>query len=261
MVSYPIPYNAILASQNFFFRSMSIAIFEREGILASCMGIDNPFFNPVLHTELASESIPSTIADINIFFAEHNVRWTWLVFPFSKPKNLSEILSSEGIREVETFAVMGMNMDKRLPVGHVSPCSIREVRTSKDFDDWSLPLKEGFEATAYEARKFRNLTENILHHEGNNFRHYVLYADNAPVASGTLSLYEGNVRLDNISVRLSYQRQGFGTDIIRYMLSEAKGMNAKYCFLDASYQGIELYKKLGFDEYYTGKIFAVGSRC
>lgn len=94
---------AILASQNFFSRSMSIGMFEREGILASCMGIDNPFFNPVLQTELDSESITAVIPDIEKFFAKHNVSWTWLVFPFSEPKNLSEILISQGMNEIETL--------------------------------------------------------------------------------------------------------------------------------------------------------------
>lgn len=249
------PYSAILASQNFFSRSMSIDMFERDGILASCMGIDNPFFNPVLQTNLDSESLSSVIPDIEAFFAKHNVPWTWLVFPFSEPKNLSDILASQGMKKIETFAVMGLDMEKPLPIESLQKHSIREVVNSKDFDDWSLPLQEGFEATHAETKQFRTLTENIPYGKGNDFHHYVLYVDSAPMAAGTVSLYRGNARLDNISVRSSYQRQGFGTEIMGHMLREAKLMNAKYCFLDASHKGIELYKKLGFEKYYSGQIF------
>mgnify|MGYP003386444179 CR=1 FL=1 len=251
-----IPYKSILDLQNLFFRKMSLGVLERENILASSMGIDNPFFNLVLQTDIdAISKIDSSISEIKEFFAKYNVPWTWLVFPFSEPANLSEILVSKGMVEIETFAVMGLDMRHLLPDMSLLKHELREVQNSKDFDDWSIPVQEGFESSALEIKQFRALTENIPYGENNDFHHYVMYVDGIPLASGTMSLHNNNARLDNISVRPSYQRRGFGEMIINHMLREAKLLGVKYCFLDASYQGVGLYKKIGFEKYYTGRIF------
>lgn len=250
-----IPYNAILASQNFFFRNMSVAFFEREGILAGSMGIDNPFLNLVLETRLTKEALIKIIPEVKAFFVEQNVPWTWAVFPFSEPETLVDILQSHGMQEMENFAVMGITLAGYTPLPALK-YSMLEVKNSRDFDDWSIPLQEGFDSTEEKTQQFRKLTENIPYGDGNNFHHYVLYDNTMPVAAGTISLYQGNARLDNIAVRTAYQRRGFGTALTNHLLSEAKRFGATYCFLDASHEGVGIYEKLGFQKYYSGRMYA-----
>lgn len=236
---------AITDSQNFFFRSMSVAIFEREGILASSMGIDNQFFNLVLTTNLTEDALIAIIPEIEAFFKEQQVPWTWTVFPFSEPAKLVDILQLHGMQEIESFTVMGMELADHIQLS-IPSVSVLEVKNSIDFDKWSIPLQEGFESTEEKTWQFRKLTESIPYGDGNNFHHYVLYIDNAPIAAGTVSLHKGNARLDNIAVRPAYQKNGFGTALTNHMLFEAKRLGAKYCFLDASHEGAGIYKKLGF---------------
>lgn len=255
MSSDTIPYHAIIASQNFFFRNMAIACYEREGIIATTMGINNPFFNNVLETNITEEALDHTIRTLAQFFAKHNVDWTWLVFPFSKPLGLARLLELRGMMKIEDFAVMGMDLMRPLSQTANTSLCIKEVLNSKDFDNWHLPQQEGFGGTEEQTRQFRHQTENIPYGNTACFHHYVLYEDNTPIAASTLSHHQDYVRLDNIAVLPAYQNRGFGTAITQYMLNQAQGLGAKYCFLDASKQGAGLYKKLGFQEYYTGTMY------
>jgi ribosomal protein S18 acetylase RimI-like enzyme len=250
-----IPYDEILACQNFFFRSMSNACFEEDGILACSMGIENSVLNNVLQTALTPDALNLIIPRIETFFEEKGVPWTWLVFPSSQPDNIGIILESRGMKILEEFVVMGQSIPHMLPQITSHKGFIKAVQTDKDFDDWSLVLQEGFESTEAQTFKFRKQTELIPHGEGESFHHYIYYYDNIPVAAATLSWHLSNVRLDNIAVRPQYQRKGFGTAITIHTLKEAKRLNAKKCFLDSSSDGVEMYNKLGFQEYYVGKIY------
>ncbi len=248
-------HEAIVASQNFFFRSMAISCYESEGIIATTMGINNAFFNNVLETNIAATDVTSIIQKLIIFFAKYDAPWTWLVYPFSKPIELGTLLESNGMTKIEDFSVMGIDITKALPVISDNCLCIKEVLSARDFDDWNIPEHDGFGGTEEVMMQFRRRTENIPYGNGNNFHHYVLYVDSNPVAAGTLSLHQGNARLDNIAVRPAYQKNGFGTAITLHMLTEAKRFGVKHCFLDASHHGKGVYIKLGFQEYYTGEMY------
>lgn len=247
-------YDKVTASQNFFFRSMAGACFEREGILACSIG-NNAFWNNVLHTQLTPEALQNIIPDVEAFFARQNLPWTWIVFPFSEPSNLGSILQNNGMEVIEEFTVMGRDMLEELPGKRTSSGNICEVKSTKDFDNWSLVLQEGFVSTEEITTQFRKRTELIPYGDGNNFHHYVYYNEDIPIATATISCYSNNVRIDNIAVRPKYQRQGFGTAITLHALQEAISLGAKHCFLDSSFDGKEIYKRLGFKEYYTGQIY------
>lgn len=252
-------YKPIVASQNFFFRNMAMDVFEQEGIMAIAMGIDSPFFNMVLSTELAPAALTCIIPQVTAFFAKHAMPWTWVVFPFSEPQDLGASLLLHRMAVIDDFAVMGMDVTQPLPeISHKALC-IKEVLCAKDFDNWDIPEREGFGGTEERMKQFRKQTETIPYGEGTSFRHYVLYENNVPIAASTISYYQGNARLDNIAVCPAYQNRGFGTAITQYMLKEAQRSGAEYCFLDASKQGAGMYKKLGFQEYYTGQVYGFPS--
>lgn len=255
MLSATIPYREIIASQNFFFRNMAVECYESEGVIATAMGINNPFYNNVLETNITEEALDHTINKLEQFFARHDVAWTWLVFPFSNPQPLGKLLELRGMTAIEDFAVMGMDMTQPLPSISNKAVCIKEVLSSEDFDHWHLPEQEGFGGTEEQTRQFRRQTENIPYGNGTNFHHYVLYENNIPIAASTLSHYQGYARLDNIAVCPSHQNRGFGTAITHYMLNQAQRLGAEYCFLDASKHGMGMYKKLGFQEYYTGQLY------
>jgi GNAT superfamily N-acetyltransferase len=246
-----IPHAAILHTQNFFFRSMAIACLEQEGLFATSMGINEKYLNSVISTNLSAEKLKVAIPGIIAFFAERNVPWIWQVSPFMKPSTLSSLLLSHGFTYGESFAVMGRACALPLPVMNLPGGEIRAISAHKDFDAWVLPLGEGFESTEEKTAQFRTLTERIPYGGAEAFHHYVLFTANGPVAAATLSITKYGARLDNIAVRTTEQRKGFGTAITLHLLHEAARFGAEYCFLDSSEEGAVLYKKLGFTEYYS----------
>lgn len=235
---------------------MAEAVWEREGLLAMVMGMDNPFLNTVLHISLTEAEVITRIPEVAAFFSSRQVPWTWQVNPLTQPATLGRLLASQGMDVIETFAVMGVDVSQPVPELVLPGVAIKEIEKPQGFDDWCIPVQEGFKETEESMAQFRALTERIPYGGNHAFHHYVLYKDNNPIAAATLSLYQGNARLDNIAVRTAHQGQRFGTSITYYLLQEAKRFGAAHCFLDASHQGLEMYKKLGFQEYYSAELYS-----
>jgi ribosomal protein S18 acetylase RimI-like enzyme len=76
---------------------------------------------------------------------------------------------------------------------------------------------------------------------------YVYYHSGKPVAAIELFVSDKQTAgIFNLSTLLAYRGQGIGTALITYVLNEAKLLGFPFAVLQASEDGINIYKKLGF---------------
>lgn len=117
--------------------------------------------------------------------------------------------------------------------------------------DWVLPLTEAYESTPAISDQYKTVHQRAQ----DNLQHFSLYIGNTPVASLTLSIHDGNAKIDDVGTLPTYQRKGYATQLIHHALNEAKQCGAQYCFLGASQKGLPVYEKMGFKALFESYIF------
>jgi len=102
---------------------------------------------------------------------------------------------------------------------------------------------------------YKNYFTNLGIENHLNFQFYLGIYNEKPVSS--LILFEGSdaAGVYYVSTLPEARRKGIAADMTTKILYDAKNKGYEICVLHASEEGYPLYKKIGFKEYYTTKIF------
>lgn len=122
-------------------------------------------------------------------------------------------------------------------------------------NDWMMPLIGAFESTIEICRVYAGIHENALK-RNINLRHFSLYKQEKPIASITLSMHDAIARIDDVGTLPEFQGKGYASALMRYVLSEAKRLGARHCFLESSDSGLGVYQKLGFEPLFKNNIYS-----
>lgn len=132
-------------------------------------------------------------------------------------------------------------------------------------NDWMMPLIGAFESTIESCRVYATTHANALK-RNINLRHFSLYKQkpstyakasvDKPIASITLSMHDAIARIDDVGTLPELQGKGYATHLMRYVLSEAKKLGARHCFLESSDSGLGVYQKLGFEILFKNNIYS-----
>ena len=85
-----------------------------------------------------------------------------------------------------------------------------------------------------------------------------MYKNNNPIASITLSIHDNIARIDDVGTLPEYQKQGYATQLMQFILIQAIKMNVKYCFLESSTSGLSVYENLGFKKLFKNHLYTDG---
>lgn len=120
--------------------------------------------------------------------------------------------------------------------------SVHKIRTENEAHDVNLEL-----FYISKSERLKMIKPDRL--EDPHLRFYYLETnDGAIAASGSYSIIDGIVLLDNIYTDPIYRRNGFAETLCRKMLFDAKKEGAKQSVIASSEEGRSLYKRLGYEE-------------
>ncbi|MBL3285103.1 putative GNAT acetyltransferase C-terminal domain protein [Rickettsiales endosymbiont of Paramecium tredecaurelia] len=63
-------------------------------------------------------------------------------------------------------------------------------------------------------------------------------------------------RIDDVGTLPEFQGKGYASALMRYVLSEAKRLGVRHCFLESSDSGLGVYQKLGFEPLFKNNIYS-----
>ncbi|MDJ1476069.1 GNAT family N-acetyltransferase [Bacillus sp. LS15-K4] len=96
------------------------------------------------------------------------------------------------------------------------------------------------------VQAFYNQTASFDLWDSENMKLYIgLYKDEV-VSVGSLVCTKDSIGIYDIASKEEMRGKGFGSTMFNYLLQEAKGLNVAQCVLQASPDGINIYKKAGF---------------
>ena len=199
---------------------------------------------------LASANVKQVISRIK----ELNISVLWFVTPMSRPKNLPNLLENHGFKYQKNWKAMAIDL-KTVPESFNIPegMEIKEVLSLEELKIWADVLVESFEfpkiAVSYKKYFINARTQN------HNFHYYLGFLNGKPVICAALFKGEGAAGLFYIGTIHEARRKGIALAMVYYLLSEAKNKGYDLSILNASELGHHLYKKIGFKEYFTTKIY------
>jgi ribosomal protein S18 acetylase RimI-like enzyme len=226
-----------------------------DGLLTVTIGLKDPILNVVIDTQTTEQGIEPKITAVIDFFKRHDVNWTWIVGPLTKPENLAHYLEQQSIVYLDKFPSLYFDLNNFLPEKLLERYDIREAQQDNDLSEWIKPVAESF-PTSDKGEGFRQLAAKLPHGKDTAFHHYMAYVEDRIVASSTLYVGpDDSVMIQNLATKHDFRKRGLGGALTLHSMIVAKKMGYKHCFLDASESGIGLYRKIGFQIYCFNQIF------
>ncbi|MCE2991891.1 MAG: GNAT family N-acetyltransferase [Alphaproteobacteria bacterium] len=190
------------------------------------------------------------------FFDQDNLSFDVIIPQELCTPQMADILNTMGYPQKSKSVSMVVDLDRFATDQTAGFDSETTIKPNDDqLNDWMMPLIGAFESTFEICSIYANTHTNALK-KNVNFRHFSLYKQEKPIASITLSMHDDTIaRIDDVGTLPEFQGKGYATHLMRYVLSEAKRLGARHCFLESSDSGLGVYQKLGFDPLFKNNIY------
>lgn len=207
-----------------------------------------PFFNCIYRTNIRRGHVDAIIEDAMARAKARNVHLWWFIGSDTRPAGIAENLKAHGFY---ANRVTGMALDLQSIDGVSLPQSNLEITAVKEKDTlkiWSRVAVAGFEIPEELKDDWFKWYGDIGVDPGSSIQHYLGWYDGEPVATASILLAEGTAGIYNVAVLPQSRCRGLGSNITLYALREARNRGYRIAVLQASRQGLSIYRRIGFQE-------------
>lgn len=227
-------------------RSPHVEFYEGEGLLRWHSGIAHPWFNGVLVTRPPAADETEIICETLAYFQARSVRlFTWWVGEGLETAAWEQPLFTNGFGYSTDTPGMAADLDaltETVPVP--APFRVAAVQDGETLQTWANTLVNGFGFPNTWQADFQQLITDFGF--GGDFRCYLGYLSDKPVATAALFLGAGVAGIYCVSTRPEARRQGLGAAVTLAALRDAHKMGYRLGILHSSPMGFPVYLRLGF---------------
>lgn len=226
-------------------------VFEKHGVRCYSSYLPYALHNRVVSTLSNEEDLPFIIEEVSNYYQSKNKPFMWMTWPgVDKPDNLDNQLVKYGFESVDSMPGMALKLkdlcDERV---NIVGLEITEVRTNEELAIFSEVSRAGFGLTKEIAEGFE-LMNTILFDQPEYGTLYIARFNGKPVAASSVAYDSGVAGIYAVCTLEEYRGKGIGNAITMQPLLEAKSKGYELAILHSSRQGYNVYKKIGFQEYY-----------
>lgn len=215
-------------------------------------GLNHPMGNWILNIRFNAQNAERRITENMKFYREKELAMLWWIFPSSTPENLLSLLENADL-QFSKEGMPGMACDLRdITENHLekalkrSQIKLMKVTTDNNLKLWGKVFQEGFSLPKTITEMFLDLFKLF----GSPFLdNYLAIFQEQPVAIASVLYYGGIAGIFNVATLPDYRGKGIGTAITLAPLLDAKKNGYEIAWLESSEMGINLYKRIGFQEY------------
>jgi len=206
-------------------------------------GLNHPLFNVVMH--LRTDDNVSAAVDSLLAKAAPNSPLSFWVHAENRAEGLAELLKERSFTSIGTLPLMVWEVEPvDTPTHEVGPASKADFQplVAAIYQE-EVSLIEQFGALLKKASP----------------KSYLVYADTIPlpkpVGTGTVVQYGEIGAILNIGTLPEYQKQGYATSMMHFLMNQAHEHNLKYLVLQSSPMAEKLYSSLGFKKILDIEVF------
>ena len=244
-------FKAFHKAETNFFSLVSFTQINHGNLIAFATGVQASGLNPAIVNQV-DESFSTSLTACQSFYRQKNLPWA-LVLPQYFYDEIVESLLQQHTLQLTGKGVAMATLIKNIQFPSLNaPFKISEMQA--DLHTWSIPLIYGFESTP-EVTEVYTTRHQQASKTNKSLYHFSGFVNDSVVCSLSLSLCEGNARIDDVATMPAYQKRGYATWLIYAALKHAQELNIDTCFLEASDSGLSLYKKIGFNELFINRYY------
>lgn len=199
----------------------------------------------IFNIRLTPENSEERINEIIAFIKAGLIPDSFLITPNSTPPNLSDILAEKGFTIDQSGLCMAMDLREVSGDENYSDnIKVMEVKDKDQLIHWDNIINHAL--FDHEIMTFEQFYDIFCLP---NTRFYLAFFDGFP-ASACLTISEGNLAdLDMVATLKQYRNRGLATTIINKAMDDLYNCGVKTVSLRAEPDGINLYKRIGFQEF------------
>lgn len=201
----------------------------------------------IFSIDLSPENAGSALDELIFMIKNNKAPSGILVTPSSKPDNIAEILSSKGFNvDYDTGSGMAMDLSPSISeIIYAKNIQIIPVEDTDTLETWgSIVSTALFECELFSKKQFHDLL--ML----DNTYFYLGLLDNQPAAT-CMAIADGDIAtIEMVSTLKEYRKKGLGTAVVTTTLKKLYETGIKTATLRSEKEAIDVYKCIGFTEYY-----------
>lgn len=224
-------------------RLNSMQVHRTEGLHYVDCGLESDTFNTVF-----GAPSPENVALVTSYYQERNYPAAWWLAP-SVPSGAQKLLRDQLwiLEECDIgmyLPMINMPLPKAYSIVKIKPCI-----TIHEYHDFGKILSSIFERNPLEAQnvayvynQLAPLPKTVLP----NLELFIGYEEEEPVSTVALFFTNTIAGIFDLATHPQKRRQGYGSAMLSAALHLAQKRSVEFCVLQASPQGLSLYKNLGF---------------
>jgi GNAT superfamily N-acetyltransferase len=209
---------------------------------------------------------PLTIKYTNIIkqikkdYKELKLPFWWWVYPCGQSRATKKILQSEGFNCLESIPCLAVDISKMsIKKNERAEIEISTVQKERELKIWEDISFAGFEMPQETRKQYAKFVTSFDLREESSQKLLLAYWKGQPVASILLFLHSNTIGIYFVTTLTAYRGKGIALALILASMKYAKTSGCKYCILQSSKEGLNVYLKAGFKEYCRADVYLLSS--
>lgn len=227
-------------------------IIIKDDMIRFTSGLNHPLGNWIMKVRFNAQNVENRITEAMKFFREKELAVMWWITPSSTPENLLCFLENDGLQVTKKGTPrMAYDLRDLTDIQLEKAVNRSQIKVTKVASDHSLKLwgkvfQEGFSLPETITEMFQNMAKL---YESSYLDNYIAIFKEQPVAISSVLYYGGIVGINSIVTLPDFRGLGIGTAITLAPLLDAKKNGYEIAWLESSEIGLNIYKRIGFQEY------------
>ncbi|KDQ01678.1 GNAT family N-acetyltransferase [Rhodococcus sp. GOMB7] len=185
--------------------------------------------------------------------------FSWWTGPRDKPSDLGARLSAVGCVRSEEERAMTADLNVVPRPTPVSELCVQRVTTRSQLADYAAVMAANWSPPSTAVIRFFEDTADDILDERSRSSFVVGYANSQPVAGAEVHFAADVAGLYGVVTLETARRRGFGSAVTLAALDIARERGARTAVLQASSDGAQLYRNVGFEDVGTYAEYSIGS--
>lgn len=208
-----------------------------------------PLLNGVIETNIDKERVDEKIDEVISHFEKLQLPFNWITGVTTKPRNIYENLEKKGFN-ITKVPGMALNLKQIEKIKSVN--SNIEIHKVENLDQKKKISIVGQKVYGFPEEVFLLELNGVQTDEYGVY--YLALLDGEPVGMSAVFYYCGVAGIYNVGVVEEARRKGIGSAITFAPINDAKDLGYELAILYSTELGINVYKKMGFEQYNTGEV-------
>ncbi|HXV73111.1 MAG TPA: GNAT family N-acetyltransferase, partial [Sphingomonadales bacterium] len=224
-----------------------VRVFDEPELLYLRSKIPFPLFNAHVRLQASHEEAKKRIAAAVRYAKETRLPLAWYTGPKTRPAGAGALLTRAGFEARDIAPGMAIAMAELKPL-RAHGFAIRQVESAADFEDWRSVFEKGFRISPEVSRAFVAAYTAMGFTGASPAHHFTASVAGKVAGCASVFMGAGAAGIYNIATLPHYRRRGIGSVLTLQALHYSHAKGFRVGVLQASTEGLPMYRGLGFQE-------------